>query len=106
MVDGIPATNGIFPIAAEAPFLLAQWRVLASHLDVTDKMDGKRLSALLKKVTPTAEAHIMADIIALQEAITATEVEITQIETRVNQTIYRLHALTPAEIRMIEADAR
>jgi hypothetical protein len=106
MVDGIPATNGIFPIAAEAPFLLAQWRVLASRLDVTDKMDGKRLSALLKKVTPTAEAHIMADIIALQEAITATEVEITQIETRVNQTIYRLHALTPAEIRMIEADAR
>jgi hypothetical protein len=106
MVDGIPATNGIFPIAAEAPFLLAQWRVLASRLDVTDKMDGKRLSALLKKVTPTAEAHIMADIIALQEAITATEAEITQIETRVNQTIYRLHALTPAEIRMIEADAR
>jgi len=106
MVDGIPATSGIFPIAAEAPFLLAQWCVLASRLDVTDKMDGKRLSALLKKVTPTAEAHIMADIIALQEAITATEVEITQIETRVNQTIYRLHALTPAEIRMIEVDAR
>jgi len=48
----------------------------------------------------------MADIIALQEAITATEVKITQIDTRVNQTTYRLHALTPAEIRMIEADAR
>jgi len=48
----------------------------------------------------------MADIIALQEAITATETEIVQLEARVNQTIYRLHDLTPAEIRMIEADAR
>lgn len=106
LIDGIPATNGIFPAPDEAPFLLAQWRVLASRLDVTDKMDGKKLANLLKKVTPTAEPHIMADIIALQEAITATEAEISTLEERVNRTIYRLHQLTPAEVGMIEANAR
>lgn len=31
LIDGIPAITGIFPPPAEAPFLLAQWSVMASR---------------------------------------------------------------------------
>ena len=44
-----------------------------------------------------------ADIVGRQEPDGKT-LEIAALESRVNQTIYRLHALTPAEIRLIETD--
>ena len=45
----------------------------------------------------------MADIIRLQEEIAATETEISTLEDRINQIIYRLHDLTRDEIGMIES---
>lgn len=105
-IDGIPAVLGIFPPAADAPFILAQWRVLASRLEVTGKLTGRKLANELKKVSISAEAHIMTDVIKLQEAISRIDTEITWLEDRVNQTIYRLHDLTEDDIAMIEAVAQ
>ena len=104
VIDGIPAVGGIFPPAAEAAFVLAQWRVIASRIEVTNRIDGKRLAAELTKVSLTAEPHMMAGIVALQEQMTAVDAEIAMTEARVNATIYRLHDLTPEEIALIEGD--
>ena len=106
VIDGIPAVGGIFPPAAEAAFVLAQWRVIASRIEVTNRIDGKRLAAELTKVSLTAEPHMMAGIVALQEQMTAVDAEIAMTEARVNATIYRLHHLTPAEIALIAGDRR
>ena len=103
LIDGIPAVSGIFPPSGEASFILAQWRVLASRLEVTGKLTGRKLATELKKVSIGAEAHIMSDVIGLQEEISRIDTEITWLEDRVNQTIYRLHGLTEDEIAMIEA---
>jgi hypothetical protein len=105
LIDGIPAIKGIFPPPAEAPFLLAQWAVLVSRTEVTEKLTGKKLADLLRRVSPTAEAHLMTEVIHLQESIAAYETEIAMLEARINQTIYRLHDLTSAEVAMIEAVA-
>lgn len=103
LIDGIPAITGIFPPPAEAPFLLAQWLVLASRTEVTAKTTGKKLADLLRTVSPSAEPHIIEDVIRLQTSIATDEAEIIALETRINETIYRLHKLKPDEIAMIEA---
>lgn len=106
LIDGIPAVTGIFPPPAEAPFLLAQWSVMASRTDVTDKTTGKRLSDMLRNVSSVAETHIMAEVIRLQNSIAADEAEIRILEDRINQTIYRLHNLTSDEIALIGGELR
>ena len=103
LIDGIPVITGIFPPPAEASFILAQWKVLASRTEVTAQMNGKKLSDNLKKVCVNAEEHIMADVIRLQGEVTAAETEIMELEQRINETIYRLHKLTRDEIALIEA---
>ncbi|MEI4262243.1 hypothetical protein [Roseovarius sp. D0-M9] len=54
-------------------------------------------------VALSVDDHIMADVIRLQEEISTAEIEIATLEIRINQTIYRLHDLTPVEISLIEA---
>ena len=56
---------------------LAQWRVLASRLEVTGKLTGRKLATELKKVSISAKAHIMTDVIGLQEEISRIDTEIT-----------------------------
>lgn len=102
LIDGIPAITGIFPPPDQAAFILAQWKVLTSRTEVTPRSTGKRLATDLKKVSLSAEDHIMADVIRLQAEITSFEAEITKLEDRINKTIYRLHGLTPEEIAMVE----
>jgi len=103
LVDGIPAISTIFPAPKEAPFILAQWKILASRTDATARLTGKKLATELKKVSLGAERHIIADVIRLQEEITAAKEEIAVLERRINDNIYRLHDLTADEIEMIEA---
>jgi hypothetical protein len=106
LIDGIPAITGIFPPPAEAPFLLAQWLVLASRTEMTEKTTGKKLSDMLRRVSSSAETHLMAEVIRLQNSIAADEAEIRKLEDRINQTIYRLHNLTRDEIALIGGELR
>ena len=106
LIDGIPAVTGIFPPPAQAPFLLAQWSVMASRTEVTDKTTGKRLSDMLRNVSSVADTHIMAEVVRLQNSIAADEAEIRILEDRINQTIYRLHNLTSDEIALIGGELR
>lgn len=106
LVDGIPAITGIFPHPHEAEFLLAQWLVMISRVEITDNTTGKKLADLLRAVSLNAEEHIMAEVIRLQRNIAAAEAEITILETRINQTIYGLYKLSHDEIAMIESAAR
>lgn len=106
LIDGIPAITGIFPAPEKAQFILAQWKVLASRTEVRTRITGKKLATELKKVSLSADDHIMTDVIRLQEEIGTAEAEIAALEARINQTIYRLHDLTCDEIAMIEAAAQ
>ena len=106
MIDGIPVVSGIFLPSNIAPFVLAQWRVLAGRLEVTGKLTGKKLAEDLKRVSVNADAHLMAEVVQREDEISAIDAEIARLEARVNETIYRLHGLTPEEIAIIEAASR
>ena len=103
LIDGIPAITGIFSPPKQAPFVLAQWKWLAARTEVNDRMTGKKLATELKKVALTADDHIMADVIRLQEKIATAETEIATLEANINRIIYSLHELTPNEIKLIES---
>ena len=102
LIDGIPSITGIFPPPQQAPFILAQWKLIASRTEVNARMTGKNLAAKLKKVALRADDHLMADIIRLQEDIGKAETEIATLEAAIDKTIYRLHNLTQDEIEIIE----
>lgn len=106
LIDGIPAISGIFPPPGQAAFILAQWNVLASQTEVSARLKGKRLATELRKVSMEADAHIMADVIRLQEEVAAAQKEIATLERRINETIYKLHDLTTEEIELIESAVR
>ncbi len=102
LINETPVISGIFPPSEQAQFILAQWRVLASCLVVTNKLTGKMLATKLKKICMNTDAHIMTDIITRQEIVSNFDVEIAQLEARINQMIYRSYDLTEEEIQMIE----
>ena len=106
LVDGIPVINGLFLPPNTASFVLAQWRVFAGRLEVTDKLTGRKLAEELRKVSVSADEHLMAEVVEREQAISAIDAEIARLEARVNETIYRLHQLTPDEIAIIEAATR
>ena len=106
LIDGIPVIAGIFLPPKMAPFVLAQWQVLAGRLEVTGKLTGKKLADELRSVSVSADPHLMAETIEREQAISAIDAEIARLEVRVNETIYRLYNLTPDEIAIIEAATR
>ena len=79
LIDGIPAVSGIFPPPEQAQFILAQWHALAARLEVTGRLTGRKLATELRKVSVNADAHLMSDVIFLQETISNIETEIVKL---------------------------
>lgn|GEM_PF-3338285 len=106
LIDGMPVVTGLFLPSEAASFVLAQWRVLAGRLEVTGKLTGKKLVDELRRVSVSADPHLMAEVVERAQAISAIDAEIARLESRVNETIYRLHDLTLDEIAIVEAATR
>lgn len=97
---------GIFLLPKIASFVLAQWRVLASQLEFASKLTGKKLADELRRVSVSADPHLMAEVVEREQAISAIDAETARLEASVNETVYHLHRLTPDEIAIIEAAVR
>ena len=93
----MPAVNQ--PISEDATNLMGPD---PSTFAVTEKTDGKKLTIELRKVNTRGDSAIVTQVMALQEAISDAESEISAIESQVNMMIYRLQQLTDDEIAMIE----
>ena len=78
LIDGIPVVAGIFLPPKVAPFVLAQWRVLAGRLEVTGKLTGKKLADELKRVSVNADSHLMAEVVQREDEISAIDAEIAR----------------------------
>ena len=101
-VDGVPVINGIFLDAKDGAFVLAQWKVHAQTFEVTEKTDGKKLCATLRKLAVTDNQAAVTQIIALEKELTSTEAKIVCTERELNALVYVLYALTPKEILLVE----
>jgi hypothetical protein len=104
LADGVAVADRIFVTGAEGPFLVAQWKVIASTFSVSERTNGKKLGDALRALAPPGNAGLVEQVISLQRDLAACEAEIKTREAEMNCMIAVLYALTPADQRLI-ADA-
>ena len=102
-IDGAPVIERVFMRQDEGVFVLAQWKLIASSFSVTERTTGKKLADALRKVALTAPDAVREQIIDREHALSAVEAELAAAEAEMNARIYRLYALTPDEIKLVEA---
>lgn len=99
--DGITAIERIFVDGAEGPFLLAQWKVVASTFVVNERATGKKLADALRTLAPATNAALVEQVISLQIELAACEADIKSGEARMNELVEGLYCLTPAESALV-----
>jgi hypothetical protein len=105
-IDGVPVIRKIFVSKKEGEFIAAQWKVLAVTFAVTEKTDGKKLAAALRRLAATDNPALVQQIIALERELASLEADITRQEAEMNALVYRLYDLSQAEIALIDRDMR
>lgn len=103
-IDGIPVVSRIFVSRSEGEFIVAQWKVLAATLTVTDRTDGRGIANKLRRLARTDNPALVEQIIALERELSALDAEIARQEAEMNRLVYRLYALSDADIALIESD--
>ena len=64
---GVDKRN-IFLDEKDGAFILAQWKVLAQTFSITEKTDGKKLCAALRKLAVTDNSALVEQIIDLENS--------------------------------------
>jgi hypothetical protein len=87
----------------DTPFIAVQWRHALRDINITEAFNGKRLLKLLLNLRRTTDDALRDRILALDAEILALDQIIAERESAINNLIYRLYNLTPAEIAIVEA---
>jgi len=103
LADGDVVLDRVFPTAAEAPFLLAQWKTLLSRLNVTERTSGKSLSDSLRSFAATDNPGLVEQVLRLSGELEACEADIRSAEANMNEMLFDLYRLTPAERELVQA---
>lgn len=103
LVDDLPVLDRIFVTAAEGPFLLAQWKVLASTLEVTERTTGKKLAGLLRSFALSDNPAVVEQVLAAVALLAACEASISEQEAGLNDLTFRLYGLTAEERALVAA---
>ncbi len=103
-IDGVPVISRIFVSAAEGEFIAAQWKVRAATITVTERTDGRTLANLLRRLAVADNPAVVQQIIALEGELSGLDADIARQEAEMNELVYRLYALTEADVRLIEKD--
>ncbi len=101
-IDGVPVIDRIFENDANGPFILAQWKVLATTFSITEKTTGKKLCDALRKLAANDGSPVVTQIMALQEELSALDADIARQEHEMNAAVYALYGLTAEEIALVE----
>ena len=101
-IDGITIIDRIFESEADGTFILAQWKVLATTISITEKTTGEKLCNALRKLATNDGSPIVAQIMAQQGELAIFEVDIIRQEREMNSLVYSLYRLNDDEIRLVE----
>ncbi len=99
-IDGIEALR--LYDKPDTPFVAAQWRHALRDANVTEAFDGRRLMRQLLDIRVAADAGLRDRIVALDAEIAALDADLASREAALNAILYRLYALTPEEIALVE----
>jgi hypothetical protein len=93
----------IFVTAAEAPFVLAQWRLHLSRLTVTEKLKGSRLANRLRDLAPADQPGVVEQSVEAAQDLAQCDAEIAQAEAEMNDDLAGLYGLSDAERALVAA---
>lgn len=103
VIDGAVACRGIYVSEAEAPFLLAQWQVVALGFEPKGKGDGKRLVDALRHIGTDAPEELRNQIIERQEQLARQTEALRALESDLHEITCRLFNLTREERALVES---
>jgi hypothetical protein len=101
-IDDVMVINRIFVGEQEGSFVVAQWKLVASTFPITDRTDGKKLCATLRKLAVPDNPAIVNQIVAFEAELSAVDRDIERQEVEMNSIVYNLYGVTDEEIDLIE----
>jgi hypothetical protein len=101
-IEGVTIIDRIFENDADATFILAQWKVLATTFAITEKTTGKKLCDALRKLATNDGSPVVAQIMALERELSALDTDIARQEREMDAAVYALYGLTTDEIALVE----
>lgn len=102
LVNGAPVISSIFEDRESGAFILAQWKVLASSMSISDKMTGKKFCDKLRKLAPDDGSPAVKQVLEYQTELAALDASIRNQELAMNAAVYALYKLTDDEIALVE----
>ncbi len=102
LINGVPVISSIFEAHEAGAFTLAQWKVLAASLPISNSLTGKRLCSKLRSLAANDGTPAVNQIMTYQAELATLDATILQQEAAMNAAVYALYALTPDEIRLVE----
>ena len=87
---------------AEGTFILAQWKVLATTFQITERTVGKKLCDALRKLATNDGSPVILQIMALERELAFLDTEIARQEREMNALVYALYSLSAEETEMAE----
>jgi type I restriction-modification system DNA methylase subunit len=101
-INGIPVITSIFEDEASGSFILAQWKVLATSMSITEKTTGKKLCVALRKLAVYDSSSTVQQVIEYQTELSTLDTSIAMQEADMNAAVYKLYGLSSDEIKLVE----
>jgi hypothetical protein len=103
LADGVAVLDRVFVTAGEGAFVLAQWRVVASTFEVTERTGGKKLAALLRTLAVADNPVVVEQVVVATAELAACEGDTGAVEARLDELTFQLYGLTQGERGLIAA---
>jgi Eco57I restriction-modification methylase len=103
LVDGATVVDRVFVSESEGPFVMAQWKVIASTLTFTENTTGKSLCDALRTLVAPNNPALVTQVVAHATKLSAYEAAIHKKENEINALIFDLYQLDEAERRLVAA---
>jgi len=103
LADGVMVLDRVFVTEAESAFVHAVWRHIASTTKVTERLTGKTLCNMLRRVPLPTNPALTESVVSLGAELDAAEAEIAEAETALNEASFALYGLSVEERAMVLA---
>jgi hypothetical protein len=101
LADGVVVLDHVFVTAVERAFVHAVWRRLTAIKTVTERMTGKTLCTMLRRIPIATNPALVEGVVTLAAELDATEAEIAAAETALNEASFALYGLSAEERALV-----
>lgn len=103
LVQGRPVLDRVFVLPDEADLVLAQWRLIARGLSITESTRAERLTRDLRTLIVDGSSAAAAQVVALDAEVVGLEPEIARAEAAMEDLLAELYGLSDVERAIVAA---